>query len=208
MVSPWTGPIQPALRAPALSSVATSAKPVPQNATPTPSAKLITVPVQHPLTAKPWWSPVVPATKGSTSTQSGKLSGPASSGQASEARQMIHLINQARIRHGLQPYTVNPQLTTLAQERAKALVTEGFTSDLPGYGWPAQMEQKAGIRAQGLGAENIALAANVSQAFQMLMASPPHRQNILNPYETQIGVGVAPDGNGIAVSELFIGPNY
>lgn len=96
----------------------------------------------------------------------------------------------------------------LAQERAVDLAAGPFTSDLPVYGWPVQMEQAAGINTQGMGAENIAEAASVSQAFAMLMASPPHRSNILNPTETQIGVGVAPWGSGVAISELFIGPSW
>jgi uncharacterized protein YkwD len=121
---------------------------------------------------------------------------------------MIALINQARAAHGLAPYTVNATLMTLAQERAQVLATSGqFTDDLPGLGWPFQQEVAAGIDAQGMGAENIAEASTVAQAFQLLMASPPHASNILNPYETQIGVGVYPLSNGVAVSELFIGPS-
>lgn len=127
-----------------------------------------------------------------------------SSGQAT---QMIALINQARGQAGLTPYSVNAQLMNLAQERAQALANGPFTSDMVPYGWPVQMEQAAGLDAQGMGAENIAEASSVSQAFALLMASPPHRSNILNPNETQIGVGVSPWGSGVAISELFIGPN-
>lgn len=134
-------------------------------------------------------------------------SGSVVSSSSNSASQMIALINQARRQAGLTPYTVNTTLMTLAQERAVALANGPFTSDLSGYGWPVQMEQAAGVHAQGMGAENIAEASSVSQAFQLLMASPPHKSNILNPYETQIGVGVAPWGSGVAISELFIGPN-
>ena len=120
---------------------------------------------------------------------------------------MIQLINQARQNAGLPPYTINNQLMQLAQERAVALANGPFTSDMTPYGWPAQMEQAAGIAALGMGAENIAEASSVTVAFNMLMASPPHRANILDPNETQIGVGVAPWGSGVAISELFIGPS-
>ena len=133
--------------------------------------------------------------------------GTAPSGAAG-ALLLIQLINQARTQQGLLPYTVNATLMRLAAIRAQALAADGvFTSDLPGLGWPVQMEQAAGISAQGMGAENIAEAATVTAAFQLLMASPPHRSNMLNPYETQVGVGVAPLSNGVAVSELFIGPS-
>lgn len=145
---------------------------------------------------------------GSTGSGSGSAATSGSTTTASNsAMQMINLINQARQQAGLKPYTINPTLMQLAQERAVTLANGPFTSDMAGYGWPVQMEQAAGIQAQGMGAENIAEAGSVSQAFAMLMASPPHRSNILNPYETQIGVGVAPWGSGVAISELFIGPN-
>jgi uncharacterized protein YkwD len=129
-------------------------------------------------------------------------------GSAQLASQMVGLINQARTAAGLPPYQVNPTLTALAMRRAEALASTGdFTHDLPQLGYPLAMEQAAGIRAWGMGAENIAEAATVDQAFWLLMASPAHRSNILNPYETQVGVGVARLPNGVAVSELFIGPN-
>ena len=147
-----------------------------------------------------------PSTPG-TNPGSGSGSSVPTPAPSNSAMQMIDLINQAREQNGLKPYTINTTLMNLAQERAVALANGPFTSDMAGYGWPVQMEQAAGIQAQGMGAENIAEAGSVSQAFAMLMASPPHRSNILNPYETQIGVGVAPWGSGVAISELFIGPN-
>ncbi len=122
---------------------------------------------------------------------------------------MVALINQARTSAGLPPYTVNPILTQIAMERAAVLASSGqFTHDLPGLGYPLAMEQAAGLNAAGMGAENIAEAGSVAQAFWLLMASPAHRSNILNPYETQVGVGVALLPNGVAVSQLFAGPNF
>ncbi|PSR20062.1 MAG: CAP domain-containing protein [Sulfobacillus acidophilus] len=151
--------------------------------------------------------PALVPTATSTSEPPPSASGNAGSTLSSEANEMINLINQARVQAGLAPYTVNATLMTLAQERALALATGPFTSDLPQYGWPIQMEDAAGIEGQGMGAENIVEAASVSQAFSLLMGSAPHKANILNPDETQIGVGVAPWGMGVAISELFIGPN-
>ncbi|MCY0878423.1 MAG: CAP domain-containing protein [Firmicutes bacterium] len=161
-------------------------------------------------TATPANSPNTATAASPTSSAASSAVMPAGSdGQtmAQLAEEMIQLINTARIQNGLAPYAVNNTLMTLAQERAQALANGPFTSDLPQYGWPIQMELAAGINAEGMGAENIAEAESVQQAFQLLMADPTHRANILNPYETQIGVGVAPWGTGVAISELFIGPN-
>lgn len=159
-----------------------------------------------PSSPTPPSAPTAAAAPSSSSGSTGAAT-PSATTSGNTAMAMVSLINQAREQVGLHPYTVNATLMNLAQERAVALAAGPFTSDLPGYGWPVQMEQAAGIQAQGMGAENIAEANSVSQAFALLMASPPHRSNILNPNETQIGVGVAPWGSGVAISELFIGPN-
>jgi uncharacterized protein YkwD len=121
---------------------------------------------------------------------------------------MILLVNQARLQAGLSPYAVDPVLMRLAQKRAQALAQSGvFTHDLPGLGLPLAMEEAAGMHAWGMGAENLAEAANVSMAFLLLMASPLHRANLLSPTETRIGVGVAPIPGGVAICQLFAGPN-
>lgn len=122
---------------------------------------------------------------------------------------MLTLLNQARTQAGMNPLTVNPQLAALAQKRAQAMITDGyFSEDSPVYGWPIQMEQAAGIQAQSLGAENIAEAPSITMASLLLMASPPHRANILTSYFTQVGIGAAyAPTTGWVVSELFAGPS-
>ena len=45
-------------------------------------------------------------------------------------------------------------------------------------------------------AENVAYASTISAAFQALLASPPHRQNLLSPNLGRIGVGVARSSQG------------
>ncbi len=130
---------------------------------------------------------------------------------ASDIRSLLRLTNQDRTQHGLPPLTVNRQLASLAQERATAMATYGYYGhDSPIYGWPFQMEQTAGIQAVWMGAENIDEAASPAQANSAFMLSPPHRANILDPRETQIGIGVAelPNMPGyIVISELFLGPS-
>ncbi len=108
---------------------------------------------------------------------------PSTASTLTPAKQMIQLINQVRQEKGLAPYTINLVLMQLAQKRAVALANGPFTSNMTQYGWPIQMEQAAGLQAQGMGAENIAEASSVQEAFSLLMASPPHADNILNPSE-------------------------
>ncbi|CAB1127813.1 CAP domain-containing protein [Candidatus Hydrogenisulfobacillus filiaventi] len=178
---PWV--LSPAPAAPPASAAPTSAP----AAAPAPSAY------------GPWHPSAAPA-------------GPApgsSAWEAAQARLLVALTDQDRLRHGLPALTADPELMRLAQERATAMAQDGyFSHDSPVYGWPLQMEWQAGLRAREMGAENIAEEGNVAEANAAFMASPPHRANILDPGETRIGVGVAllPGGNGVAVSELFLGP--
>jgi uncharacterized protein YkwD len=44
--------------------------------------------------------------------------------------------------------------------------------------------------------ENLAMAPSVRQAQDLLMASPPHRENILKPEYDRVGIGVVVAPNG------------
>jgi uncharacterized protein YkwD len=122
---------------------------------------------------------------------------------------MLGLLNQARVSGGDTALTNNSALSQLAQERAQAMITDNyFSEDSPVYGLPIQMEEAAGIQAESLGAENIAEAPTISEAFELLMASPPHKANIMASYFTQVGIGSAySPSTGWVVSELFAGPS-
>ena len=55
--------------------------------------------------------------------------------------------------------------------------------------------------------ENIALSPDVETAHRMLLESPLHRENILNPKFSEIGIGVRPDARGgVYLVQEFIGP--
>ena len=152
-----------------------------------------------------------PASSPTTGSSAGSAVSGGSGTIAGDIQSLLALTNQDRIRHGLPPFTVNSQLIVLAQERAAAMANDGYyAEDSPVYGWPFQMEQKAGIRAVWMGAENIDQASSPAMANAALMSSLPHRANILDPRETQIGIGIArlPSMPGyMVVSELFLGPS-
>jgi len=138
----------------------------------------------------------------------GGTSANASSADLAAAQQMLSLINQARVSGGQAAMTNSSDLAQLAQERADAMITDGyFSEDSPVYGLPIQMETAAGIDDESMGAENIAEAPTIAEAFALLMASPPHEANIMAAYFTQAGIGAAySPTTGWVVSELFAGP--
>ena len=57
----------------------------------------------------------------------------------------------------------------------------------------------------GYAGENLAGNQSVEKAHEALMASPGHRQNILNPNYTHIGIGIVKGGSyGTMFTQLFI----
>ncbi|MDI3298511.1 MAG: CAP domain-containing protein [Bacillota bacterium] len=136
----------------------------------------------------------------------GAGSQPATAALRPAESRLVELINQARVQAGVRPLAVDPLLERLAEEKADEMAALGyFDHRSPTYGMPVDMERAAGIRAALMGAENIALAADVEHAMAMFMGSPPHRANLLDPRFDTVGVGVAPTPRGVAVSVLFLG---
>jgi uncharacterized protein YkwD len=76
----------------------------------------------------------------------------------------------------------------------------------PRTGRPADRLKAAKIPFRAAG-ENIASAHTVRKGHALLMASAKHRENILNPAFTHLGVGMVRRGDGrLLVTQLFIRP--
>ena len=145
-----------------------------------------------------------PAPSGGTPGQSGGGSVPVPPGTPGDVAQALSLINAQRAQAGVGPLALDPQVSTLALERAQVLASlDIITHDVPGYGLPAAMEMAAGIQARLYSGEDIAAGATVYTAFEALMASPWHKANLLfAPYNT-VGIGVAPMANGMVMLDLM-----
>lgn len=144
-----------------------------------------------------------------TSNTSGSAAVTGTGGSAavtSQDAQVLSLVNQARTAAGLNALVINPTLQTLALKKANDMVTLGYFGHVsPDLGLPGQMETQAGYIAQAMGAEDIAEAGSVIQAWAEFRASPPHWANIMYPSFTQIGIAVVPDGSSLIVEVLFSG---
>lgn len=119
----------------------------------------------------------------------------------------VNLLNQARLTAGLKPLKVNLPLSKLAADYAVDMRTRKFFAHIDPDGKdPFDRMATIGIDFPNAG-ENIALSPDVETAHQMLMESPLHRENILNPKFTEIGIGVRPDSRGgVYLVQEFIGP--
>ena len=112
---------------------------------------------------------------------------------------MLALINEARAEAGLSPMTLDATANSIAQQRAKELVTS-YSHTRPDGSSFVQLFNDNGIY-YGMFGENIAYGMNtmstVEEAFEAWMNSSGHRANILNENYTCVGVGMyAVEKNG------------
>jgi uncharacterized YkwD family protein len=128
-----------------------------------------------------------------------------SSTLTAEEQQMVKLVNDARAQNGVPPLQVDMQLTNVARIKAQDMIDNNyFSHNSPKYGSPFDMMRDFGIKYVQAG-ENIAGNQNVQDAQNALMNSPGHRQNILNPDYTHIGIGIKKGGPyGNMFSQMFV----
>jgi uncharacterized YkwD family protein len=109
-------------------------------------------------------------------------------------KQMIKLVNQARRKEGLAELEVDYRLVRIAREKSADMIrNDYFDHQSPTYGSPFNMFKSLDINYY-LAGENIAGASVVELAHQELMNSQQHRENILDPNFTHLGVGIIAGG--------------
>lgn len=151
-------------------------------------------------------------------TQSGSPSGQPSASPAPSAptqqtsiseweQQVVDLVNAERAKAGLRPLEVDAKLTQAARAKSADMRDRNyFSHQSPTYGSPFEMMDAFSISYRTAG-ENIAAGQRSPQAvMDAWMNSPGHRQNILNPNYTRIGVGLVQGGSyGYYWTQLFAG---
>ena len=134
----------------------------------------------------------------------------ASAAPAPPGDQMLEGVNAARAAAGLGPLVPTEALQALAAERSADMAARGYFA----HTTPEGVDVFALMEQRGIGfsaaAENLAWNAYPEEraaavALEAFLASPPHRANLLNPEFTQIGVGVARDGDETYFTLLFVG---
>lgn len=118
---------------------------------------------------------------------------------------MLAKINTERTARNLKPLKMHERARAVARQYGAYLFAQGIFShtDLAGRG-PAERMQAAGITYTMAG-ENLALNATLDGAHQGLMESKGHRENILYPFFTRVGIGVIDGGEyGIIFVQEFL----
>jgi len=118
------------------------------------------------------------------------------------AADALAAINAQRAAAGLTLLQLDPGLVVVAGERVEDMVQKGYFSHTSPSGETfVTIMDRYGVPHSVCG-ENIAYnnypdSETVAVAVSTWMASPGHRDNMLNPYFTRVGIGVARDGAGM-----------
>ncbi|MEI9946021.1 MAG: CvpA family protein [Chitinophagaceae bacterium] len=118
--------------------------------------------------------------------------------------EMLKMVNEERIKHGLKPLEADPQMAFVARTHSRDMFLRGyFAHDNPDGKNPFDRMRDANIIFSAAG-ENLALAQTVEIAHMNLMNSPGHRANILNPAFGRLGIGILDGGfYGLMISQEF-----
>lgn len=130
-----------------------------------------------------------------------------SEADTSVQNEILSLVNAERSNLGLNPLKLNWELSRVAKAKSEDMAHEGYFSHTsPTYGTPFEMMKHFGITYRTAG-ENIAAGQKTSrEVMQAWMNSKGHRENILNPKYTELGVGQASGGSyGVYWTQMFIG---
>ncbi|MCI9888650.1 CAP domain-containing protein [Micrococcales bacterium 31B] len=130
---------------------------------------------------------------------------PASETAALEA-EVAALVNDERSARGLGHVEVRAEMSAAAHAWSAEMLRRGVmqhSTSVPQFAYNAVIPS-----GWQWAAENVAVTAggrgNVAQEFMtMWMNSPGHRENILNPAATSVGVGISTDGDRYYATRIF-----
>ena len=122
-------------------------------------------------------------------------------------RQLFGLVNEERAKRGLSALGWDDRLVPVGRAHSSEMFRlKYFSHESPVAGSPFNRLRAAGITYSRAG-ENLAYAQSVAIAHRALMDSTGHRENILRPEFTRIGIGIISAGAyGRMVTQLFITP--
>jgi uncharacterized protein YkwD len=122
-------------------------------------------------------------------------------------RQLFDLVNEERTQRGVAALEWDERLVPVARAHSEEMFKlKYFSHDSPVAGSPFDRLKAAGITYSRAG-ENLAYAQSVAVAHRALMDSPGHRENILRPEFTRIGIGAISAGPyGRMITQLFLTP--
>jgi uncharacterized protein YkwD len=114
---------------------------------------------------------------------------------ASVEARMIELINLDRVAAQRKPVAPDAKLATVARTHSEDMVAHAFFAHVsPTTGTTEDRLRRAHLFYRRSG-EDLARAASADEAYRGLMRSPAHRESILQPDFTHVGIGAVVDAH-------------
>lgn len=110
--------------------------------------------------------------------------------------QLLQMINIIREGEGIPKVSLDSALNSLAQNHANDMIQRNFFGHKnPDGNGPEERRVQAGISTEV--GENLAYSESLISSMQGLLRSPIHRNNILSPAWTKVGIGITQDATGM-----------
>ncbi len=120
----------------------------------------------------------------------------------SARQELLNLINKSRMDHGLSSVAISSEINTVAQNHSQDMADNNYFSHINLQGQtPEDRRIEAGVKTP-IG-ENLAKDTSVITAHYGLMRSASHRQNLLTPEWTRVGLGIAQKNGQLFVTQNF-----
>ncbi|MDO9536412.1 MAG: CAP domain-containing protein [Bacillota bacterium] len=205
-IQPYQPPSAPAPTAPAPTSPGSGSGD---------GSQIISSPVRSTLDRNTYVAPIAPPPPPPSSPTPSPAPSPqppaqipaAPSWLTAEEAKAFELLNKFRVDNNLPPLQIHSGVVNVARLKAHDIADNNYFSHVsPTYGTVPQMLKNAGI-SYSSAAENLSKAGTVSQAhIQLVYSTTGHRQIMLSPNYTHVGIGIVPLKNvpGIIMVQIFI----
>lgn len=126
---------------------------------------------------------------------------------SADVAEIVSWTNGTRAQNGLPPLQENALLAKIALLKCQDMVVNNYFGHIsPTYGSPLQMQQAFGVNLPLMGGENLSAASSPALAYDLMLWSPGHLANLLNPGLTEMGAAVVSDnGYGVFVCQELAG---
>jgi uncharacterized protein YkwD len=118
------------------------------------------------------------------------------------AQILVGYLNRERQANGLTPFALRQDVVDIASGWSRHMADSQSLSHNAGY---FSEETRTRLRAWALG-ENVAASPSLREGHDALMASAPHRKNILDPRFTVVGIGAVHRDGRWWITEDFLQP--
>ncbi|MBI4734303.1 MAG: hypothetical protein HY779_05805 [Rubrobacteridae bacterium] len=122
-----------------------------------------------------------------------------------DEQSLLDSLNKERVKNGMAALKSDPKLQLMARTYSREMISESFFGHVsPVSGDVYKRFSNTDIRKDWIFAgENLAISPTVEIAHEILMESPKHKANILEPKYTHIGIGIVDGPNGKVIVQEF-----